>query len=204
MYSRALSLSIGTFVWSGLPHMHRDTMVCRVCLSSNSFFLPPMLGVCVFNPYYVFPTCCAAFLCLFVRSWHFMGDIIQRPVCQSAEKAVFFFFLLSSLSHGLKWNQLSPYQSLASFWVTTYLTFQNSACLSGWTVVSELRLGEVSKFHAWLFEWSERLPMMPCGHILSAHDLFALSAVLHPHPLSERRKSVWGRVSKEGHCRGKP
>lgn len=98
----------------------------------QQFFLPPMLGVCVFNPYYVFPTCCAAFLCLFVRSWHFMEDIIQRPVCQSAEKAVFFFFFLSL--HSKPCAEVKPAVSISKscFFLSHYLPHSPKQCVSVW------------------------------------------------------------------------
>lgn len=65
-----------------------------------------------------------------------MEDIILRPVCQTAEKAVFCFF---SLQHVLKWNRLSQfhikvYRHVSFFFfflISSYLTLHNSVCLSG-------------------------------------------------------------------------
>lgn len=39
--------------------MHADPSVCRLCLSRSRLFLS-----CLFDPDYIFSTCCAAFLCL--------------------------------------------------------------------------------------------------------------------------------------------
>lgn len=142
MYSRALSLSIGTFVWSGLPHMHRDTMVCRVCLSSNSFF-SLMLGVCLstqFNPYYAFSTCCAAFcVCLCVAGilWRISSSVQSARVL----KTLFFFFLSDLCSACAEVKPAVSIWKSCFFLVTTYLILQNSTCLSGRASFQNIMLG---------------------------------------------------------------
>lgn len=105
--------------------MHTDTVVCRVCLSSCRLFLHV---VCKLPTTPTVHTLCS-FFCLsvcFVHSWHFMEDIILQPVCQSAEKAV--FFMCWSETGCL--NAISKFTDVSfPFLVSSYLTLQNSVCL---------------------------------------------------------------------------
>lgn len=80
---------ISTLIWFGEPHMHICTMEWG-CVCYGRHF--PML--CVSSLLRLQYMLCS-FFCLsvhFVHSRRFIEDIIPRPVCQSAEKAVFFFF----------------------------------------------------------------------------------------------------------------